>query len=55
SLCHWVETLESQKKYFQCTVKNNIWKLSMDWNKKQSKRNLQKLQQLEIDLTSCLR
>ncbi|CAG8719213.1 12623_t:CDS:2, partial [Racocetra persica] len=54
SLCHWVETLESQKKCSQCIVKNNIWKLSMDWNKKQSERNFQKLQQLEIDLTSCL-
>ncbi|CAG8475888.1 21537_t:CDS:2, partial [Racocetra persica] len=35
SLGHWVETLESQKKCSQCIVKclNNIWKLSMDWNK----------------------
>ncbi|CAG8527137.1 6555_t:CDS:2, partial [Cetraspora pellucida] len=35
SLGHWVETLESRKKCSQ----NNIWKLSMDWNKKQSERN----------------
>ncbi|CAG8671958.1 16744_t:CDS:2, partial [Gigaspora rosea] len=39
SLGQWVENLDSRKKCSRCIIKNNIWKLSKDWNKNQSERN----------------